>query len=92
MNLGYLLGFGYFAALVLAALSTAAVRPGWLYVLSCTAFLMLLYIGAMWSVEGEDGPSGFMVIALHGLVFWMFVVAQAVKWIRIVVRRLRSKS
>lgn len=91
MNIDILLGLAYWLVLLGAALLTAAIKPGRWYALACTAFVLGLPLGAYWASASEDGPVGFAVIAVHGLILWVFLIAHFCKWAAIMLSVANQK-
>lgn len=87
-----LLGAAYFLGLFALAILTALIRPGWRYVAAVLGYLVGLMVLTSWTVSQEDGPVGFAVLAMHSLMFWVALIANAVKWTRILWRRLRASN
>jgi hypothetical protein len=91
MDIDFLPGLAYWLGLLFAALLPAIIKPGWPYVLACIAFVITLIFASVWATSEEDGPAGFAVLAFHGLIFWVFVGANVIKWIVIACRAVRRK-
>jgi hypothetical protein len=85
------LGAAYFIALIAFGLYTATLRLWLPYAGGTILFVVAFYTGMFWSAVDEGGPSGFAVIAAHGLVFWVVFIAHAVRWLRVWVARLRAR-
>lgn len=69
-TLTLILGAAYFIALIAIGIYVATLRLWLPYIIGSLAFLVVLFVCAGWAISGEDGPSGFAVLAAHGLVFW----------------------
>jgi hypothetical protein len=77
----YLGGFAMFA------IASAFVPKGWRYWLCLLSFPAALLLALDWAMIGADGPGGFGVVILHGLLFQLFVAAHVVRWAILVARR-----
>ncbi len=87
-SIGLILGGTYFIALIALGIYSATLRRWGPYLGGCIVFLVVLYTGMFWSVAQEDGPSGFAVVAAHGLAFWIAAIAHAFRWIRTLISKL----
>lgn len=76
----YLGGFATFAV------AGAFVPMGWRYWLCLSSFPVALLRALDWAMIGADGPGGFGVVILHGLLFQLFVAAHVVRWAILVAR------
>ncbi len=86
------LGAAYFIGLIALGIYTATLRIWAPYITGAILFVVVLCTGLFWSVAEEDGPSGFAVLAAHGLIFWVAVLAHAIRWIRVLIAKLRRSS
>lgn len=84
-----ILGGTYFIALAALGVYTSTLRLWLPYVAGCVVFVMVLVTGMNWSVSGEDGPSGFAVIAVHGSILWLAILAHAIRWLWVSISALR---
>lgn len=70
----YLGGFATFAV------AGAFLPNGWRYWLCLLSFPIALLRALDWAMIGADGPGGFGVVILHGLLLQLFVAAHVVRW------------
>ncbi len=89
-TLTLILGAVYFIALIAIGIYVATLRLWLPYIIGSVAFLVVLFVCAGWAVSGEDGPSGFAVLAAHGLVFWVAAIAHIIRWLRALVLAVKQ--
>ncbi len=89
LALSLILGAGYYIALAAIGIYTATLRLWLPYIAGSITFLVALTIGGNWAASGEDGPSGFAVVAAHGLIFWVAAIAHIIRWLRTLLLSLK---
>ena len=82
LALSLILVAAYFIALAAIGIYTATLRLWRPYIAGCICFVVTLHLAGSWMLSGEDGPSGFAVVAAHGLIFWIFAIAHIIRWLR----------
>lgn len=82
----YLGGFATFAV------AGAFVSKGWRYWLCLLSFPIALLLALDWAMIGADGPGGFGVMILHGLLFQLFVAAHVVRWATLAARGWSART
>ncbi len=89
-TLTLILGAVYFIALIAIGIYVATLRLWLPYIIGGVAFLVVLFVCAGLAISGEDGPSGFAVLAAHGLVFWVAAIAHIIRWLRALVLAVKQ--
>jgi len=85
-NVELLLGAGYFLGLTGLAIGSAML-PWRYYGRGILVFIVVFCVGIGWSMKGADGPSGFAVGALHGLIQIVFLSSHAIRILSVVLRK-----
>ena len=85
-NVDLLLGAGYFLGLAALAIGSAML-PWRYYGPGILVFIIVFFVGIGWSMKGADGPSGFAVVALHGLIQILFLSSHAIRVLSVVLRK-----
>lgn len=95
LTLSLILGATYLIALAAIGIYVATLRLWLPYIVGGIVFLVVLFVGLNWSSSAEDGPSGFAVVAAHGLIFWVAAIAHIMRWLRVLLlsfKRFADKS
>lgn len=88
-ELSPLLGIGYVLGLIVFAVATSMLKLWRRYIFGILIFVVAFNVGTSWIMEGTDGPSGFGLAFVHGLIVFAFLLSNAIKWIWIAISNIQ---